>query len=118
MSLLNKQAYTVEKDKLIYDASHPIDGTTVQVTITADTAGTLKRGHILDYADDGVYSIHTADGNASVIVAEDTDYASDDTAIIVPVYISGSFRASEVSAVQDITATDIEALRCRGIYLK
>ena len=117
MSLLNKQAYTVIKDKLIYDAKHPIDATAVQVSVSTDTNGILKRGQILDCAG-GVYSIHEEDGEASVIVAEDTGYASDDTEIRVPVYISGSFRASEVITDTEITSADIETLRARGIYLK
>lgn len=117
MSLLNKQAYAMEKDKLVYDAKHPIDAAAVQVTITADESGVVKRGQLLD-CKDGEYSLHASDGEASAIVAEDTSYASDDTEITIVVYISGTFRTSEVIANPDITDADIEALRGKGIYLK
>lgn len=48
MALLNKMAYTVEKDKLVYDAKHPIDATAVQVTVGVDADGILRRGQLLD----------------------------------------------------------------------
>lgn len=117
MSLLNRPAYAVEKDKLIYDATHLIDASAVQVTITKNEDGTIKRGQLLDFAD-GAYSIHTESGEASAIVAEDTAYVSSDTSITAVVYISGAFRMNEVIADTDITAADIEALRSKGIYLK
>lgn len=117
MALLNKQAYAVERDRLVYDAKHPVDGAAVPVKITAEEDGVIKRGQVLDCAD-GEYSVHAANGEASVIVAEDTDYAADDTEITVSVYISGSFRASEVIADPELTAGDMEALRGKGIYLK
>lgn len=117
MSLLNKQAYVMEKDKLVYDARHPIDAAAVQVTVTSDEGGEVKRGQLLDYSD-GEYSIHSEGGEASVIVAEDTSYESDDSEITVAVYISGTFRTSEVIADPDITDADIETLRGKGIYLK
>ncbi|MCI8315196.1 MAG: hypothetical protein HFH74_09235 [Lachnospiraceae bacterium] len=117
MALLNKMAYTVEKDKLVYDAKHPIDATAVQVTVGVDADGILRRGQLLD-CENGVYSIHSEGGMPSAIIAEDTEYASEDMEIIVPVYISGTFRASEVITEPEITVTDIENLRSKGIYLK
>ncbi len=117
MALLNKMAYTVEKDKLVYDAKHPIDATVVQVTVGTDADGMLKRGQLLD-CENGVYSIHSEGGMPSAIIAEDTEYASEDMEIIVPVYISGTFRTSEVITEPEITVTDIENLRSKGIYLK
>lgn len=117
MALLNKQAYVMEKDKLVYDAKHPIDVAAVQVKITAEKSGVVKRGQILDCAD-GVYSVHVKDGKVSVIVAEDTSFAADDTEITVVVYVSGTFRISEVISDSELTEGDIEALRGNGIYLK
>lgn len=117
MSVLNKQAYAMEKDKLVYDASHPIDAAAVKVTITGDEGGEIKRGQLLDYAN-GEYRFHTAGGEASVVVAEDTSYEPGDTEITVVAYISGPFRRSEVIADPDITDADIETLRGKGIYLK
>lgn len=117
MALLNKQAYSVKKDSLIYDAKHPLDASAVQVTVTADTEGMIKRGQLLD-STDGVYSIHAEGGETAAIVAEDASYASDDTEITVIAYVSGSFRASEIIADPEIEAKDIEILREKGIYLK
>lgn len=117
MSLLNKPAYVVEKDRLIYDALHPIDADTVPLSITPESNGVIERGQLID-CNDGTYSVHAEKGVASAIVAEDTSYASDDTEITVPVYISGAFRASEVKADSELTEADIETLRGKGIYLK
>lgn len=115
--LLNRPAYTVEKDKLIYDATHPVDANAVQVSITSDTNGKIERGQIIDCTN-GVYSIHAADGEPSVIAAKDVEYTSTDTEITVPVYISGAFRASEVKADPELKEADAEKLREKGIYLK
>ena len=117
MALLNKKAYAVEKDRLVYDAKHPIDASAIQVKITADKEGVIKRGQVLDFAG-GDYSVHAADGEVSVIVAEDAEYAADDTEITVAVYITGTFRASEVISEPELTAGDIEVFRGKGIYLK
>lgn len=115
MSLLNKQAYTVEKDKLIYDAKHPFDVANITLTITPSDAGTVKRGQIID-CKAGVYSLHAEDGEPSAIVAESTSYAADETEVVVSVYTSGTFRVSEIEP--ELDAAGIEALRGKGIYLK
>ena len=117
MSLLNKEAYVVEKDKLVYDAKHPIDAAAVRVKITAGESGVIRRGQVLDCAG-GVNSVHAADGSVSAIAAEDTSYVTGDTEITVAAYISGTFRASEVIAEPELTDGDIEAFRGKGIYLK
>lgn len=117
MAALNKQAYAMEKDGLIYDAKHPIDAIAVQVSIAAEDSGEISRGQLLDCTD-GVYSIHTTDGVASAIAAENVSYAADDTDITVTVYVSGSFRAGQVISDPEITDADMEVLRSKGIYLK
>lgn len=117
MGLLNKIAYMVEKDRLIYDAKHPIDATAVEVAVASGTGGVLKRGQLLDCAG-GVFSVHAESGMAGAIVADDTEYEPDAETVVVPVYTSGSFRGSEVVADPAITAADVEALRGGGIYLK
>ncbi len=117
MSSLNNIAYTVEKDKLVYDMKHPIDATAVQVAIESCANGVLKRGQLLDF-DNDAYSIHSESGTPSAIVARDATYTSDDTEVVVAVYTSGSFRASEVISDPEITIADIEGLRSKGIYLK
>lgn len=117
MSLLNKQAYTVEKDKLIYDGKHPIDVMSIPVAITPSAAGEIKRGQVIDCTA-GVYGIHAEAGEPSAIAAETTSYAADDTEVMVTVFVSGTFRTSEIIANPDLTEADTEALRSRGIYLK
>lgn len=117
MALLSRPAYKVEKDKLIYDAKHPIDVRAIQVSVTPSAPGVLKRGQVIDVAA-GVYSKHAASGEVSAIVQEDVSYAQDDTDLIVPVYISGTFRTSEVIAEPELTEEDIETFRTKGIILK
>ncbi len=117
MSVLNKQVCTVEKDRLIYDSRHPIDATAVQVSVTSGAAGEISRGQLLDCVD-GIYSVHAEGGTASAIAAESVSYEAGDTDITVAVYISGSFRASQIIADPEITDTDRENLRDKGIYLK
>lgn len=113
---LNKEAYEVKRDNLIYDSSHKVDAKNVTVTVPKD-AGVFRRGEILDFKE-GNYVAHTADGTASVIVAECTSYSEADTEVAVPVYISGAFTLSACVTSVELTETDIEALRSKGIYLK
>ena len=117
MALLNKEAYEMKKDSLLYDGRHPFDVSNVQVKLTPTEAGVIRRGQVIDCAN-GDYSIHAEGGEASAIVAESTSYAMDDTDVSVTVYTSGTFRASEVLAAPDLTDADVEALRGKGIYLK
>ena len=117
MSLLSRQAYAMEKDRLVYDTKHPIDASAVRVTVPAGTCGVIRRGQVLDCTD-GVYSVHAEGGAASAIAAEDTEYALDETEVTVVSYISGSFRAGEVIADPELTDGDTEVLRGKGIYLK
>lgn len=114
---LNQKAYSVEPDNLIYDHSHPIDADNVMISVPAGTAGILARGQIIDFSD-GAYVPHAENGAASVIVAENTSYTEDDTEIVAPVYISGPFRKSACIAETELTASDEETLRTKGIYLK
>lgn len=118
MALLNREAYTVDRDRLIYDATHKIDATAVPVEIASDSEGVIRRGQLLYYKSDGKFSVKKADGDASVITAETTSYSADDTEIVVEAYISGTFKRSEIVADGDLTDGDVEALRGKGIYLK
>ena len=114
---LNKEAYRVEPDNLIYGHSHPVDADDVTVTVPAGTAGELARGEILDFSDD-TYVPHAENGTASVIVAVSTPYAEEDTEITVPVYVSGCFRRSSCKTEAGLTVSDEETLRTKGLYLK
>lgn len=113
---LNKEAYEVKRDNLVYDSSHQIDAKNVTVTVP-EGAGVFRRGEILDFKD-GKYAAHSEGGTASVIVAECASYSENDTEVAVPVYISGAFRQSACITSVELTETDIEALRSKGIYLK
>lgn len=117
MKLLNKPAYEMERDKLIYDGTHPVDGSAVKVKLDVESGGAVLRGTLIDYAD-GVYSIHKSDGEASLIAAESVQYAAEEAEAVVPVYVSGTFRKCAVISEAEITDTDVETLRCKGIYLK
>lgn len=119
MSVLNSPAYTVEKDRLIYDGTYPIDGDSVAVTITEDEGGVIKRGSVIDF-DQGreEYSLHKKGGTPNRIVAEDTEYTAEDTTVVIPTYAGGTFRTSEVIADPELGYADVEALRSVGIHLK
>lgn len=117
MSLMNKDAYSVQPDRLIYDGRHPVDAKNVVVSITAEDGGVIKRGQIIDEAD-GVYKLHAEAGVPSCIAAEDVEYVADDTDVIVPCYITGTYHADAVIASPELTESNVEALRANGIFLK
>lgn len=117
MGLLNKNIYEVKTDHLIYDTKHPVDAKNVQVSITPTDAGVIARGQVIDVAD-GVYTLHAKSGTPSCIAAEDVGYESDDSEVIVPCYITGAFRAERVIASPELTESDVETLRSKGIILK
>lgn len=114
--MLNREAYTMEKDKLVYDLSHPRDAKNVSIT-APEGEGIIKRGQVIDYKD-GQYAIHASGGVAAAIVAEDTPYADGDTEITAAVYISGTFRKPACISAVELEISDIENLRSKGIYLK
>lgn len=114
--MLNKEAYTMEKDKLVYDLSHPRDAKNVPLTVP-EGGGVIKRGQVIDYKN-GQYAIHSSGGVAAAVVAGDTPYADGDTEITVAVYISGTFRKSACISSVELETSDIENLRSKGIYLK
>lgn len=114
--MLNREAYTMEKDKLVYDLSHPRDAKNVSIT-APEGEGIIKRGQVIDYKD-GQYAIHASGGVAAAIVAEDTPYADEDTEITAAVYISGTFRKPACISAVELETSDIENLRSKGIYLK
>lgn len=117
MGLMNREAYEVKTDSLIYDGRHPVDARNVQVSITPTTDGMIRKGQVIDEAD-GVFSLHAQSGTPSCIAAGNVSYAADDTDVIVPCYISGTFHAKKVIAEQELTAADAEMLRTKGIILK
>ena len=114
--MLNREAYTMEKDKLVYDLSHPRDAKNVSIT-APEGGGIIKRGQVIDYKD-GRYAIHSSGGVAAAIIAEDTPYEDGDTEITAAVYISGTFRKSACVSGIELETSDIENLRSKGIYLK
>ncbi len=115
--VLNRVVGDTVHDHLIYDATHPIDTNNVVVTVTGGEAGTLERGQVIDYAD-GAYGVHQESGEVSSIVAETTEYTESDTEVVVPVYTSGTFRASECITGVELTTADLETFRSKNIYLK
>lgn len=119
MEILNKEAYAVEPDHLIYDRYRLIDSWTIPVTVSSGTAGTLQRGQVVDFnAETGIYELHKEGGVAKCIVARNTVYTEDETEVATHVYISGDFRASACVTDVELTMGDIEHLRDSGIVLK
>lgn len=117
MSRLNKEAYEVIKDGLVYDYYRLIDAKNVTVKLSEEKAGVLKRGQLIDF-DNGEYSKHSASGTANCIVAEDTEYTEKDTGVVATVYTSGDFTTAKVISESEITETDKENLRSKNIVLK
>lgn len=117
MGLMNKDAYSVQPDRLVYDGRQPVDARNVVVSITSEEDGVIKRGQVIDEAE-GVYKLHAEAGVPSCIAAEDVEYASDDTDVIVPCYISGTYHADAVIASPELTESNMETLRAKGIILK
>ncbi len=114
--MLNREAYTMEKDKLVYDLSHPRDAKNISLT-APEGEGIIKRGQVIDYKD-GQYAVHASGGVAVAIVAEDIPYADGDTEITATAYISGTFRKSACISGVELETSDIENLRSKGIYIK
>lgn len=117
MKQLNKEAYCVEPNKLIYDYLRPIDARNVVVTLPNKKAGLLKRGQVIDF-DDGVYVPHAQSGTANCLVTDDVAYTENDTEVVASVYINGNFRKSKVITDVELTETDMDNLRIHGIVLK
>lgn len=117
MEQLNKTAYAVNPDRLIYDGKHPIDATVLTVTLDGRSAVTIKRGQIIDTAD-GKYSIHAESGEPCAISEETITVEPGTTEVQVQAYISGPFRADAVIASPELTDADVQKLRDKGIYLK
>jgi hypothetical protein len=114
---LNKNLGMTEKDRLIYDSSHVLDGRNELVTLDVTGAGVLKRGQVLDLKEDN-FCVHAQDGEVSLIVAEDTPYEESDTVIPVQVYTSGCFRKEVLVTDVELTPKDVETFRSKGIWLK
>ncbi len=115
--LLNQTVATMKADNLIYDGTHPIDGTAVRIVLSGDAAGELKRGQILDY-DNGDFKVHASNGTVSAILAEDVAYAAGETEVDASAYLSGTYRQAACVSDVELTADDLEEFRSKGIYLK
>lgn len=114
---LNKEAYSLSPDSLIYDNSHPLDGTIVKAKVPTETEGVFVKGQILDYSNNE-YEIHKTSGKPSVIVVKDTPYSAEDTEIEVEVYTGGTFCFEKMICDPELTVDDCETLRSKGIWLK
>lgn len=117
MGLMNKDAYSVQPDRLVYDGRQPVDARNVVVSVTSEEDGVIRKGQVIDEAE-GIYKLHAAGGAPSCIAAEDVEYAADDTDVIVPCYITGTYHADAVTASPELTESDMETLRAKGIILK
>lgn len=117
MKQLNEEAYRMEPNPLIYDFHRPIDAKNIVIRLTAGKEGVLKRGQLIDFAND-TYTPHTEGGLANCLISDDVSYAVTDTEVVASVYISGNFRANKVITDVELTETDADNLRIHGICLK
>lgn len=116
---LNEKVGNMLYDHLVYDGSHPVDAKNVTVTLTKGTAGTIKRGQVIDFTSaDGKYKVHAASGVVNCIAARDAQYTAEDENVVVSAYISGPFRKDALIATPALTAADVETFRTNGIFLK
>lgn len=117
MKQLNEEVYRMEPNPLIYDFYRPIDAKNVVIKLSGGKTGVLKRGQLIDFADDE-YTIHAEGGVANCLVSDDVHYTDTDTEMVVSVYISGNFRKNKVITDAELTETDADNLRIHGICLK
>lgn len=138
-TLLNKDEYTVDYDKLISSGKHPVDVTVVNVE---SGQGVLRRGTVLSHvvvqaveaqeAVGNTPAVEAVDGfdgyrvlgtnmeDAKYVIAEDVDTTSTSgNSIPVTVYKSGGFNASALIAEPGYTipTSVYETLRTVGIYI-
>lgn len=125
--LLNKDAYKVEYDNVIYDTSHPIS---VNIIEMESPATVLKKGTILGLDKDGGYfilgttttsgeTVTTIAGEAVAVVQDTIDCTKETGKVTVPVYVSGKVNKNYLVTAEnyELTDTDIIALRKNGIYV-
>lgn len=115
---MNKLVGDHDNDELIYDGRTPVDAKLVEFSNTDGVASKLEVGSILYLTASSVFSRHAADGEPSVIVAEETEYAADDATTQIPVYTSGTFSLNKIITSTALTAANIETLREKNIILK
>lgn len=110
------KAYEVNNDNLVLDGQR-IDVKNMEITISdTETAGVIERGQVIDSTSSG-YIVHETAGKSNAIVAECVEYEAGETTVVVPCYITGEFRKSEVITDVELDDTDVEALRLAGIIL-
>lgn len=113
------KAYEIGEDNLVLDGQN-IDVKNIEITVSADSAGKIERGQIIDRHtenDETTYVKHAVEGEANVIVAENVEYEAGTQTVVVPCYITGEFRASVVIATPELGDSDKEELRKSGIIL-
>lgn len=121
MSELLNRGGTIDYGNLIYDGSHDTDAKNIAITVNGGETkdeGVLNAGQVIDIDANGQFVVHATGGTPAYILAEDAEYASDDTAVTATVYISGTFRASKLIASPALTDADKVALQEKGIFLK
>lgn len=118
MSILNKEAYEVKRDELIYDSSRAPDAVNKVVSLP-EGKGTFLRGQILDFDEKtGKYAVHQTGGTASAIVAVTTEYDAEESDTVVECYVNGTFRKAACISAEELTENDWNNLRNSGIVLK
>ncbi|MDA3732381.1 hypothetical protein PBV87_12870 [Niameybacter massiliensis] len=99
-------------DKLIAGNTHPIDTKGVEI---ATGSGVLVRGTLINAT--GTMCTATSDVPVGILCDDVTQNSSGTTAALM--YISGDFKASEITVGDDVTVTSFELeLQKLGIFLK
>lgn len=112
-----KKAYEVGSDNLVL-GGHDIDVKNTPVDVSKKTeAGVIKRGQVIDYSNASGYTEHSENGKVNRIAECDVSYGAGDNTVIVPCYITGSYRKNELVTGVELTETDEEEFRSLGIIL-
>lgn len=114
---LNTSGYTVGHDGLIYGDGQPFDGKIVEIEVAAGEVSEIKRGQIIDFAEEK-YKLHATSGVPSAIAAETVQVDKSATKVQIEVYTSGTFKESGIVTAVELTSDDKETLRQKNIILK
>lgn len=117
--LLNPKAFETQNDNLIASAAHDLDAKIISIK----TGRKYERGTVLCRSTDGsffVYGEEGKDGKANCIVAEDLDAMDikDVEYMTIDVYVSGTFKANQLTGKAELDEDAEEELRQCGIFLK
>lgn len=111
-----KKEYEIGSDNMILDGQKQ-DVKNITVDVSGKTSdGVVSKGQVLDLAE-GKYTVHAENGDVNCIAAGNAEYKAEDASVVVPCYITGSFRKSALVTDVALTEKDEERFRELGIIL-